>query len=80
MPNAEALITQAVGQLAQRRHGDGREVGLDSDLFDDLELDSLDVAELSALLEEELGTDPYTEGVVPRSIRDVVAFYDPTPA
>lgn len=76
MPNAEALITDAVAELVRRRHGDGREIGLDSDIFDDLELDSLDVAELSALLEEEMGTDPYTEGIVPRSIRDVIAFYD----
>lgn len=75
MLDPETLIVEAVRRLVRRRHSDDRDVGPDADLFDDLELDSLDVAELSAVLEEELGTDPFTEGEVPRNIREMVAFY-----
>jgi acyl carrier protein len=75
----EAMVFDTVRDLVRRRHGEDRDVGADSDLFDDLELDSLDVAELSARLEEDYGTDPYTEGLTPRTIREVLAFY-PAPA
>jgi acyl carrier protein len=46
-----------------------------ADLYDDLQFDSLEVAELSAILEDDLGRDPYTEGLVPRTVAEVVAFY-----
>lgn len=45
-------------------------------LFSDgLALDSLEVAELAALLEDDFGTDPYTAGETPETIGQVVAFY-----
>jgi acyl carrier protein len=46
-----------------------------ADLYDDLHFDSLEVAELSATLEDDLGRDPYSEGLVPRTVAEVVAFY-----
>lgn len=73
--DTETTVVTIVGDLVRRRHGENRPIGSDADFFDDLELDSLDVAELSALLEEQLGTDPYTEGVVPRTVGEVLAFY-----
>lgn len=76
----EAMVFDAVGGLVRRRHGEDREITREADLFDDLELDSLDVAELSALLEEEVGTDPYTAGETPRTIGEVLAFYAPSTA
>ena len=43
---------------------------------DGLELDSLEVAELSAMLEDELGTDPFSaDGDMPETVGQVVAFY-----
>ncbi len=49
---------------------------LDSPLYDDgIGLDSLCVAELSAMLEKAYGSDPYTSGVLPRTVRDIVSFY-----
>lgn len=42
---------------------------------DGLELDSLATAELAAVLEDELGTDPYTHGLMPATIGEIVAFY-----
>ena len=41
-----------------------------------LELDSLEAAELSALLEDEFGTDPFSEGGdLPETVGDILAFY-----
>lgn len=41
-----------------------------------LGLDSLEAAELSAMLEDTFGTDPFsTEGDLPERVGDVVAFY-----
>ena len=38
-------------------------------------LDSLETAELSALLEDEYGTDPFTE-TLPQTVGEIFAFYD----
>jgi acyl carrier protein len=41
-----------------------------------LELDSLEAAELSALLEDEFGSDPFSAGGdLPENVGDVLAFY-----
>jgi acyl carrier protein len=41
-----------------------------------LELDSLEAAELSALLEDAFGSDPFSEGGdLPETVGDLVAFY-----
>ena len=43
---------------------------------DGLGLDSLEAAELSAMLEDELGSDPFSAGGdLPESVGDVLAFY-----
>jgi acyl carrier protein len=42
-----------------------------------LELDSLEVAELSATLEDELGSDPFSGGdAEPQTIGEILAFYE----
>ena len=47
-----------------------------SELYEDgIGLDSLCVAELSAMLEKAYGRDPYTSNVMPRTISDIVTFY-----
>lgn len=38
-------------------------------------LDSLETAELSVILEDEFGTDPYSEGQTPETVGDIVNFY-----
>lgn len=55
------------------------DVRLDATLYDDLTLDSLDIAELSAALEDDLGRDPFSEGFEPRTVGELIAFYDGTP-
>ena len=71
---AEQAVLRNVQSLLKRRASPAT-VTLGSDLYDDLEMDSLEVAELSAALEEELGSDPYTEGLFPRTIGEVAEFY-----
>ncbi|RZI96482.1 MAG: hypothetical protein EOO67_00180 [Microbacterium sp.] len=39
------------------------------------DLDSLETAELSATLEDELGRDPYSAGDMPQTLADIQAFY-----
>lgn len=42
-----------------------------------LALDSLEAAELSAMLEDEFGTDPFSSGEqLPETVGDVLAFYE----
>jgi acyl carrier protein len=54
----------------------------DTPLYGDgLGLDSLEAAELSALLEDELGSDPFSAGgELPQTVGDVLAFYEAAPA
>lgn len=76
MADAEKTVVKAIKGLLRRKKGVDAEFVLDADLYDDLELDSLEVAELSAVLEDDLGTDPYSEGETPRTVGEVVQFYD----
>ena len=76
MEDAEKTVLSAVRGLLKRRKDRSLEVSLDSELYDDLQLDSLEVAELSATLEDDLGRDPYSEGLVPRTVAEVVEFYE----
>jgi acyl carrier protein len=66
----------AVQAIVRRRTGRDEAVPLDADLWNDLGLDSLEVAELSAILEENLGSDPYSAGIVARTVREVLSFYE----
>jgi acyl carrier protein len=76
VPDSQKVVVNAIRSLIRRRKGAPSEVNLDSGLYDDLSLDSLDVAELSATLEDDLGRDPYSEGLVPRTVAEVVEFYE----
>jgi acyl carrier protein len=39
-------------------------------------LDSLETAELSALLEDEFGADPFSTEEMPQTVGEILAFYD----
>jgi len=73
--DAETIVLNAIQSLLDRRENAGIVVGPDSNLQADLDLDSLELAEFSVMLEDDLGRDPYTEGIVPRTVREVVDFY-----
>ena len=42
---------------------------------DGLGLDSLETAELSAVLEDEFGRDPFSEGDMPQTLSELLDFY-----
>ncbi len=52
----------------------------DTPLYGDgLGLDSLEAAELSAVLEDEFGSDPFSAGgEMPETVGDILAFYEAT--
>ncbi|HVW81519.1 MAG TPA: phosphopantetheine-binding protein [Mycobacteriales bacterium] len=75
MRDHESLVMDTVREMVERRTGTPATVTLDSDMIADLEMDSLEIAELSAVLEEEYGEDPYTAGTLARTPREVLAFY-----
>lgn len=74
MPDPKQTVVDAVQRLLARKNIEAA-VGLDSELSE-LGLESLDLAELSAILEDELGRDPYSEGVLPRTVGDVIEWYN----
>lgn len=47
---------------------------------DGVGLDSLETAELSAVLEDTFGTDPYAAGTMPQTLAEIIAFYDAVPS
>ena len=76
MPDAERVVFRTLRSMLRRRGGEATAVTVDSDLYGELALDSLEVAELSAVLEDDLGRGPYTEGITPRTVGEVIEFYD----
>ena len=72
----QQFIVDAIKILLSRRDGAVPEVTPAARLQDDLDLDSLELAELSVMLEDNLGRDPYTEGIVPSTVGEIAAFYD----
>ncbi len=74
MSDAEKTVFKALKALMRGKKGAAK-VSLDSNLYDDLKLDSLEVAELSVVLEDDLGRDPYSEGVEPKTVGEVIEFY-----
>jgi acyl carrier protein len=73
---AQSTIIETIRTLLARRGGGDVEITSESRMTADLELDSLELAELSATLEDELGRDPYSEGIVPNTVAELIAFYD----
>lgn len=73
--DAERTIYDTIRELLERRGAAERAITPESRLSADLELDSLELAELSAALEDELGHDPYSEGIVPETVGELVGYY-----
>ena len=66
------LISELLDRL-EKSHG---ELSEDTPLYaDGLGLDSVEAAELSAILEDEFGTDPFSDGEMPDTVGDILEFY-----
>ena len=72
---AETIINQTIARLLEQRGAVGIEINRGSALTADLGLDSLELAELSAVLEDEIGHDPFSEGIVPETVGELVDYY-----
>jgi acyl carrier protein len=72
-----ARIVELIGLVLRHQGLAETEVTPDSELYDEgIGLDSMCVAELSALLEKEYGHEPYTSGLMPGTVADIIGFYE----
>lgn len=70
---AQAVIKEFFGRTDKGADGWTDETGL---WGDGIGLDSLEAAELSAMLEDEFGSDPFSAGGdLPETVGDIVLFY-----
>jgi acyl carrier protein len=72
----ETLIHDTIRSLLEQRGATGIEIRPESTLTGDLGLDSLELAELSAVLEDEVGHDPFSEGIVPETVAELIGYYN----
>lgn len=78
--DTRARAEQAVREFLERANRDPEPI-LDTSLYaEGLGLDSLETAELSAYLEDEVGTDPFSEGLLPQTVGELLDFYSGRPA
>jgi acyl carrier protein len=73
LPDAEQTIYGTIQMLLKRKSIDVN-LTLDS-VIEELGLESLDVAELSAILEDDLGRDPYSAGFLPHTVGEIIEWY-----
>lgn len=76
MSKAESTVIDGIKLLLERRGEPRLTVEPASSMSADLNFDSLELAELSAMLEDALGDDPYTEGIIPETVGELIAYYD----
>jgi acyl carrier protein len=76
---ARAIIVDFIDRLEKSYDGELTDA---TPLYGDgLGLDSLEAAELSATLEDELGSDPFSAGgEMPETVGDILTFYEAAPA
>ena len=80
MGSKQELAEQTVRGFVSRIKPEAPELELDTPLYaDGVGLDSLEAAELSALLEDEVGSDPFTSDEMPQTLRDILGFYGEVP-
>lgn len=79
MADIRAVVFESINAIiADRETGDEEDVDVTDDarLYEDLRLDSLELAALSERLSEALGRDPYNDGLAPVTVGDVIAYYE----
>lgn len=76
MTDLQGSIVALIQSLLERSDKGDVSVAMDTAIHGDgLGLDSLETAELSAMLEDEFGTDPFGAGLMPETVAEIVAFY-----
>jgi acyl carrier protein len=75
MESRRSLAETAIRSFLKGANKDP-DVDVDTPLFaEGLRLDSLETAELSAVLEDALGQDPFSDGDMPQTVAEVLDFY-----
>ena len=77
MNDAQDSVLKIIGSLLEAWDKPADAVDASTLLHGDegLGLDSLETAELSATLEDEFGSDPFSAGEMPETVGEIVAFY-----
>jgi acyl carrier protein len=76
MNDVQVSVIRIISSLLERANKPHDDVTLDSAIHTDgLGLDSLESAELSADLENEFGSDPFSAGLMPETVGEIAAFY-----
>lgn len=76
MDNLPSEIEQTVTAFLSRVEKTRDDFHPDMSLYaDGVGLDSLETAELSAALEDAHGSDPYSTGLVPQTLNEILEFY-----
>jgi acyl carrier protein len=73
---AETVIAATIDELLKRRGANGVVVRPESRFLGDLDMDSLEMAELASELEDEVGHEPFSDGIIPDTVRELVGFYE----
>ena len=71
----ESVIVATIEELIKRRGGEAIAVKPESNLMADLEMDSLEIAELAGVLSDELGSEPFSAGDFPETVSELAACY-----
>lgn len=73
----QADIVGVIKECMRRASLPGRPIDRETRLYaDGIGFDSLATAELSALLEDEFGSDPFLEADLPQTVGDILDFYE----
>lgn len=72
----ETEIVSMIETLLQRQGSPTDGIVPEAHLYEEgLKLDSLSAAELSVMLENKFGKDPYSAGQIPQTVADIIGFY-----
>ena len=72
----QSEVERAIRSFLTRANKSVETLAPDSRLYaDGIGLDSLETAELSAVLEDTFGTDPFSAGDMPQTVGDILGFY-----
>lgn len=76
--SADRDIAEQTIRTFLARANKSSEISPETPLFaNGIGLDSLETAELSSMLEDDLGKDPFSEGLLPQTVREILDFYHP---
>ncbi len=76
MTTSQTDVEQTIRAFLVRAKKPVDDLSPETPLFaDGIGLDSLETAELSAIIEDEHGVDPFSGGEMPRTVGDILQFY-----